>query len=294
MPLYLTQSLPRAVQRHPQRTATTFGSRERSYAEHADRVARLAGALHALGVSRGDRIGMLGLNSDRYLEFFYGCWWAGAAVNPVNVRWSAGEIAYSLDDCDTPVLLVDEPFKGLVGELRSRSRALQTIVYTGDGPVPERMLGFEALLAAADPVADVGACGQDLAAAMYTGRMDEDGYVHIVDRPKDMIVTGGENVYSAEVENALAQHPAVAASAVIGIPSDAWGEAVHAAVVLKPGASAPAKAEDLMAHCRGLIAGYKCPRSVEFRDALPMTGAGKVQKTALRKLHWEGRSRAVN
>jgi fatty-acyl-CoA synthase len=124
------------------------------------------------------------------------------------------------------------------------------------------------------------------------GYLDDEGFLYIVDRKKDMIVSGGENVYSAEVENALARHPAVAASAVIGIPSEQWGEAVHAVVVLKQGASATAA--ELSAHCRGLIAGYKCPRSVEFRDALPMTGAGKIQKTELRKPYWEGRTRAVN
>jgi len=124
------------------------------------------------------------------------------------------------------------------------------------------------------------------------GYMDEDGYLYIVERMKDMIVSGGENVYSAEVENALARHPAVAVSAVIGIPSEQWGEAVHAVVVLNQGASATAA--ELSAHCRELIAGYKCPRSVEFRDALPMTGAGKIQKTELRKPYWEGRTRAVN
>ena len=79
---------------------------------------------------------------------------------------------------------------------------------------------------------------------------------------------------------------------MIGIPSDQWGEAVHAVVVVKPGASATAK--ELSDHCRQLIAGYKCPRTVEFRDALPMTGAGKIQKTELRKPYWEGRARAVN
>jgi acyl-CoA synthetase (AMP-forming)/AMP-acid ligase II len=169
MAMYLTQSLHRAVQCHPQRTATIFGTRQRSYAEHADRVARLAAALQTLGVARGDRVGMLGLNSDRYLEFFYGSWWAGAAVNPVNIRWSAAEIAYSLDDCDTRILLVDEQFKGLVAELRSRSRSLKTLIYTGDGAVPEGMLGYEALLAAAEPAPEAGASGADLAAVMYTG-----------------------------------------------------------------------------------------------------------------------------
>jgi acyl-CoA synthetase (AMP-forming)/AMP-acid ligase II len=90
----------------------------------------------------------------------------------------------------------------------------------------------------------------------------------------------------------MAQHPAVAVCAVIGIPSDAWGEAVHAVVVLKAGAVATE--QELSAHCHQLIAGYKCPRTVEFREALPMTGAGKIQKTELRKPHWAGRERSVN
>jgi acyl-CoA synthetase (AMP-forming)/AMP-acid ligase II len=520
VPMYLTQGLYRAVQRHPQHTATICGARQHSYAQYADRVARLAGALQRLGMGKGDRVGILGLNSDRYLEFYFGTWRGGGAVNPVNIRWSAAEIAYSVDDCDTRILLVDEQFKGLAADLRSRSAALQTVVYIGDGDTPDGMLNYETLLEAAEPVADAGCSGNDLAAVMYTGgttgfpkgvmlshdslcanalaavgagmtrgegralliapmfhiaactsmlahaavggtfviapmftplgtlqviqqhgvthlllvptmiqlatdhpdaghydlssvqvlayggsvisetvlqramlrfpnagflqaygmtelspcatflsptdhrgesgkagllrsagratlttevrvvdadgremplgtigevavrgpntmlgywnrpdltaealrdgwmhtgdggRMDEDGYLYIVDRMKDMIVSGGENVYSAEVENALAQHPAVAASAVIGIPSDAWGEAVHAVVVLKAGVAVTA--QELTAHCQQIIAGYKCPRSVEFLDALPMTGAGKIQKTELRKRHWAGRTRSVN
>ena len=520
MPMYLTQGLHRAVQRHPQQIATICGSRQHSYAQYADRVARLAGALQTLGMGKGDRVGMLGFNSDRYLEFFFGTWWGGGAVNPVNIRWSAAEIAYTLDDCDTRILLVDEQFKAMATDLRSRSKALQSVVYIGDGDTPDGMLNYETLLQAAAPVADAGCNGNDLAGVMYTGgttgfpkgvmlshdslcanalaalgagmtrgdgralliapmfhmaagtmmlahaaaggtfviapmftplgtlqvvqqhrvthlllvptmiqlatdhpdagqydlscvemlvyggsviseavlqramlrfpnagflqaygmtelspcatylspadhrgesgkagllrsagratlttevrvvdadgkevplgtvgevavrgpntmlgywnkpdltaavlrngwmrtgdggRMDEDGYLYIVDRMKDMIVSGGENVYSAEVENALAQHPAVAASAVIGIPSDAWGEAVHAVVVLKAGVVATE--QELSAHCHQLIASYKCPRSVEFREALPMTGAGKLQKTELRKAHWAGRTRSVN
>jgi long-chain acyl-CoA synthetase len=122
--------------------------------------------------------------------------------------------------------------------------------------------------------------------------MDQDGFIYIADRVKDMIVTGGENVYAAEVENAIAKHASVAASAVIGIPSEQWGEAVHAVVVLKPGA-AKFSAEELRAHCKNLIAGYKCPRSVEFRDALPMSGVGKVTKNVLREPHWKNMARKV-
>jgi long-chain acyl-CoA synthetase len=121
--------------------------------------------------------------------------------------------------------------------------------------------------------------------------MDEDGFIFIVDRVKDMIISGGENVYCGEVENALAQHPAVQACAVIGIPDARWGEAVHAVVVRMPGNDSGADA--LIAHCKTLIAGYKCPRSVEFVEALPLSGAGKVLKTALRAPYWSGRERRV-
>ena len=125
------------------------------------------------------------------------------------------------------------------------------------------------------------------------GYMTDDGFVYVVDRVKDMIISGGENVYSAEVENTIYQHPAVAECAVIGIPSERWGEAVHAIVRLKDGAAADA--EELIAHCRQLIAGFKCPGSVIFHDApLPLSGAGKILKTELRKPYWEGREKQVH
>jgi acyl-CoA synthetase (AMP-forming)/AMP-acid ligase II len=130
---------------------------------------------------------------------------------------------------------------------------------------------------------------------MHTGDLgytDASNYVFIVDRLKDMIITGGENVYCAEVENAIATHPAVASCAVIGIPSTEWGEAVHAVVVLNPGHSLTLGA--LADHCQHLIAGYKCPRSLQLTGALPFSGAGKVLKSELRMSFWEGRSRGVN
>jgi long-chain acyl-CoA synthetase len=121
--------------------------------------------------------------------------------------------------------------------------------------------------------------------------MDPDGFIFIVDRYQDMIKSGGENVFSAQVENALAAHPAVAAVAVIGVPSERWGEVVHAVVVPKSGCAV--STEELVVHCRNLIAGYKCPRSVEFRSSLPLSGAGKVLKTELREPFWRGRERQV-
>lgn len=518
--LHMTQGLHRGVQRHPEKLVTICGDRRHTYRQFADRVTRLAAALQRLGMGRGDRVGMLALNSDRYLEFYYGTWWGGGAVNPINVRWSAAEIAYSLDDCDTRILFIDERFKDLADELRKRSTSLRSLVYVGDAQTPPGMLNYEQLLDEETPVSDARVGGRDLAAVMYTGgttgfpkgvmlshdnlasnalsficegatrgdgiallvapmfhcacgalmhshimvggtyviapmftpqaalqaiqqhkvthlllvptmiqmtidhpeaasydvssmrllayggsviseavlkramtffphaafmqvygmtemspcvthlspadhrsnkpgilrsagranltsqvrivdsqgeevpcgtvgevavsgpgvmlgywnkpeqtaaavrngwmhtgdggSMDEEGYLFIVDRVKDMIVSGGENVYSAEVENALAQHPAVAVSAVIGVPSEQWGEAVHAVVVLKPGSSRVGLEAELIQHCRQVIASYKCPRSVEFRETLPMTGAGKIQKVELRKPYWEGKARGVN
>lgn len=124
------------------------------------------------------------------------------------------------------------------------------------------------------------------------GYIDDEGFLFVSDRVKDMIVSGGENVYSIEVENALFKHPAVEAAAVIGIPSEQWGEEVHAVVVLA--ADHDATAEDLIIHCQQLIAGYKCPRSVTLRqEPLPLSGAGKVLKRELREPFWRGHERQV-
>ncbi|AFY19276.1 long-chain-fatty-acid--CoA ligase [Pseudomonas sp. UW4] len=507
--MYMTQCLQRTLQQNPDQLATVFGDRRRTYRQFGDRVARLAGALQNLGMAAGDRVGMLALNSDRYLEYIMGVWWGGGVLNPVNIRWSVPEIVYSLDDCSTGILIVDEHFAPLAEQIRRSARHAPRFIYAGEGKVPVGMLGFEQLIARTAPVEDVGRGGEDLACIMYTGGttgfpkgvmqshlnlwsacmprmvdmppirdgrllhvaplfhvagmaraliqfmageshvllssfdaaqvlqviereritetllvptmilallahpdfdrhdlsslkrltygaspsagemveqvlarlpdlelshsyglteacpvvssnlpcnhtpqarksglsrsvgrgglgvnvkivdpqgqevargtvgeiivrgpnimqgywnkpeetakalrdgwlftgdgayMDEQGYLFIVDRLKDMIVSGGENVYSAEVENILARHPAVALCAVIGVPHEQWGEAVHAVVVRKPGAQVDA--EQLRRYCREFIAPYKCPKTVEFRDELPLSAAGKVLKRELRQ-----------
>ena len=125
------------------------------------------------------------------------------------------------------------------------------------------------------------------------GYLDDQGYLFLVDRVKDMIVSGGENVYSTEVENAIASHPAVAQVAVIGIPDETWGEAVHAVVVTHP--DTEVSEAELREHARQAIAGYKVPKSVEFRsEPLPLSGALKVLKRELRAPHWKGHGRSVN
>jgi acyl-CoA synthetase (AMP-forming)/AMP-acid ligase II len=518
--MHLTQSLHKALRECPDRTAVVADGQRPSFKQFANRVQRLAGALQALGLKAGDRVAMMGLNSLRYVEYFQGTWWAGGVINPVNVRWSPQELAYSLDDCDTRILLVDKTFAPMVAAIQALSKSLATVVYCGDDAAPAGMLHYEDLLAAAQPVHDAMRQGDDLAAVMYTGGttgspkgvmlshgnfylnalasiamvqrpmggvglvaapffhvagcglsmqlmrrqatqvlipgydevgvmhmvqaerinemflvpimirrliehpnfkdydfsslkhmfygasaidevlltaamaalpgvqfaqaygmtelsptiamllpedhlpgphqaqrlrsagrplpiaeirivdgddnelpagqageicargpmvmqgywnkpqateaalkggwmhtgdggyLDNDGYLYVVDRLKDMIVTGGENVYSAEVENALAQLPAIAQSAVIGVPDAHWGERVHAVIVVRPGHTLTP--EQVMAHCKGLIAGYKCPRSVEFRTELPTSPAGKLQKFVLRNEHWAGHARRVN
>ncbi|MEM6580652.1 MAG: long-chain fatty acid--CoA ligase [Pseudomonadota bacterium] len=131
---------------------------------------------------------------------------------------------------------------------------------------------------------------------VYTGDaayVDEDGFIYIVDRVKDMVVTGGENVFTTEVENAVMTHEAVQDVAVIGVPHEEWGEAVHAIVILREGKTV--SEEDLISHCRELIAGYKLPKSIAFRgEPMPLSGAGKVLKTELRKPYWEGHDRQIN
>jgi acyl-CoA synthetase (AMP-forming)/AMP-acid ligase II len=517
---YLTQSLHRALRHCPDAIATVCGPRRHSYAQFVDRVARMASALRELRMGPGDRVGILMQNSDRYLELYFAVWWGGGSVNPVNTRWSAAEIAYSIDDCTTRILIVDDAFAPLAKEIAGRCKSLHTLIHAGEGAAPTGMYEYERLLAESNPIPDALRANDDLAGVYYTGGttgfpkgvmlshanlhssimsglaeglvqegdvglhvapmfhladgffalmlfargsthvvlptfqpeaamvaiqreqvsavllvptmiqmlvdhpalpshrldslrrviygaapiseavlsramarlpnasfsqcygqtemsplvsvlsaelhapqargrgklrsagrpasgvevrivdgegrevprgtvgeiaargagvmtgywnrpeetaaalrdgwmhsgdgayMDEGGFLFVVDRVKDMIVSGGENVYSAEVENALAQHPAIAACAVIGIPDDSWGEAVHAVLVCKPGV-APPDLEQVKAHCRALIANYKCPRSIEYRETLPLSGAGKVLKTELREPWWKGRQRRV-
>src|SRR5262249_23755520 len=118
MKVTITQVLHQLVQMHPQRVLTVCGERRRRVHEVAERVARLAGAFLRLGVMADDRVGILALNSDRYIESLLAVPWAGAALNPCNVRWTAPEIAYSLNDCDTRVLIVDDHFAPLAAGLR--------------------------------------------------------------------------------------------------------------------------------------------------------------------------------
>ena len=128
----------------------------------------------------------------------------------------------------------------------------------------------------------------------YTGDAavrDAEGYYYLKDRIKDMIVSGGENIYSAEIENVLSTHPAVAAVAVVGVPDARWGEAVKAVII--PRGGEPADEAALLAFCRARLAGYKVPKSVDFVDSFPLVPSGKISKKDLRARYWQGHDRGV-
>jgi len=517
----LTQFMHAAADLTPTATATIFGERQQNWGQFRDRVSRLAASIRDLGVKPSERVAILALNSDRYTEYYFACWYAGAAVVPMNIRWSEAENAYSLNDSQAEVLFVDGAFAPALAEIRKTAKAVKHVIYMDDGDVPDGMLAYEDLIAKASPCEDAGRAGEDLAGLYYTGGttgfpkgvmlahralwynnlvvskmleltpqsrylhaapmfhladgaagggvsaiggthvhvpmfdvdalidaveahqvthvllvptminmlmqtpnldvsrlasvthimygaspmpeglmldvmerlphvrfmqgygqtelaplattlqsefhvldgpnagkirsagravpgteikivddegkdvprgevgeiivrgpgtmlgywnleeqtastlvdgwvytgdggyLDEDGFVFIADRMKDMIVTGGENVFSAEVESAISKHPAVADVAVVGIPDEKWGEAVHAIIVPRGGGTVTT--QEIVEHCKDLIANYKWPRSTELRtEPLPLSGAGKVLKRDLRAPFWEGKERQVN
>ena len=252
-------------------------------------------------------VGEFDLSSLRYIVY-------GASPMPEGVLQKALEVfpncqfihAYGMTEA-APVLTVlppryttlDGPY---AGRIKSCGQAAHTaelkIVDENRREVPRGTIGE---VAGKGPMIMLGYWNkpQETAAVLQdgwyysgdAGYMDDEGFAFIVDRLKDMIISGGENVYSAEVENAISLMPGVAEVAVIGIPDTKWGEAVHAIIV--PHAGANLTTETVIAHCRTQIAGYKCPRSVEFRDtALPLSGAAKVLKRELREPFWKANQKA--
>ena len=500
--MYLTQGLHRSLQRHPDKPALRHVGdgdvRDHTFAGLLSDIARHAAVLQARGVGAGDRVALLAPNHDRLVRALFACWWLGAVACPLNVRWSAPELAYAVNDSEASLLIVDETLAGAVRELplpvidfeqlaqearglhglpdlRAAGDTLAAILYTGgttgrskgvmlshanfwtasmtrgaelnntpdsvallvaplfhvaglgrlvgqtlvggtcvtmahfkpaavlaaigrhgisdvivvptmlqsllDDPgfAPERVRSLNRIAFGAAPMppdllervlqawphaeffqaygltetagavcinlpdnhrnpaalaqgrlnsvgrAGLGAeiqivdeSGRELppgqvgqvivrgpmvtrgywrlpeasaealrAGWLHTGdagRMDAQGYLFIVDRLKDMIISGGENIYCAEVETVLRQHPLVAQAAVIGRPDPHWGEVVHAVLVLAEGATAeqlPLPA--LRDWCHEHLAGYKCPRGLSHVPALPLSAAGKVLKTVLRQ-----------
>jgi acyl-CoA synthetase (AMP-forming)/AMP-acid ligase II len=252
----LVPAAMQAIMDHPDAGATDFSARRR--------ILYAGSPISAETLRRA-----LGLFGCGFVQF-YGAteMWIISLLRPQQHDLAFPE---RLSSCGTPVhfvemRVVDPSFKdvpdGVVGEFLVRS----PVTFSGYWNQP-------AATAAAVP--DGWYRTGDL------GRRDADGYYYIVDRTKDMIITGGENVYSVEVERALAAHPEVAAVAVVGAPDPQWGEAVTAFAVLAPGS--PLTEADLKAHCRDLIAGYKVPKRIYLEPSLPQTASGKIQKAELRR-----------
>ena len=166
---YLTQSVHRNAQIRGNKIATINGDRQHTWSQVKDRVARFAGALKSIGVKSGDRVAILALNSDRYFEYYFSIPWAGACVVPLNIRWSPVENAYSLNDAGVEVLLVDNTFAKMVPALKAQGVNLKTVIFMGEGELPDGMLSYEKLISVHQPTADAYRGNDDLAGIYYTG-----------------------------------------------------------------------------------------------------------------------------
>ena len=167
--MYLTQAVHRAVQQDPQRLLTICGERVRSAGESMERIARLAGGLRGLGVRRGDRVVLLGRNSDRYHECLLAVPWADAIVAPLNSRWATAEVGYALRDSAAVVLVVDEAYTPIIADLREYAPGLKAVLVIGDGEPPAGTVGYERLIAASAPLDDSRRGGDELFGIFYTG-----------------------------------------------------------------------------------------------------------------------------
>ena len=506
----ILNGLRRSVRVHGNKPVILHDGGATSYVEFHDRVLRAGQALRGLGVERGDRVAVLMLNSPRYLELYFAAAAIGAVIVPVNIRWGADEIDFSLRDSGTKVLALDDRFASLQPD------PLPMLLYTGGKECPAGMVSYEAVVAAARPAVEADPDEDDVLGLFYTsgttggpkgvmlthrnifqhamlvglelnitkrevylnaapmfhlangsmtflipmmgaahcflpafepegflacvekfgvttallvptmfnllinhpaiekydtsslksmiygaspmplellrrlvakfgpifcqaygmteaspimtllrpedhdfgarqitsagrpmlgvelkvvdfmdrevktgeageivaqgptvmkgywnrpeanaevlrggwlhtgdiGAFDENGFVYILDRKKDMIKTGGENVYSPEVESALCAHPDILEATVFGVPDVKWGESIKAGVVVRVGKTL--SEPDVIAWCRGRLTHFKCPSTVDFFDALPKGGTGKIQKNVLRAKYWEGKERGVN
>jgi long-chain acyl-CoA synthetase len=219
--------------------------------------------------------------------------------------------AYGLTETNGAVIVLRPADHDVDGPNRHRLRAAGVplpgvevqVVDHADEPVPPDVVG-EVWLRSGQNMVGYWNRPAETAAALTpdgwlrtgdAGYLDADGYLYIHDRVKDMIVTGGENVYPAEIESVLMSHPAVADAAVIGVPDDRWGETVKAVVVRAPGGAGDALDErGVIEYCRGELAHFKCPTSVDWVEALPRNPSGKILKRDLREPYWAGRDRRVN
>ena len=167
--MYMTQGLRRAAKLKPNDVAMLGDGLSIDWATFQDRTARLAGAFAALGLDRGDRIAMLGLNTHRYVEFFYGAFWRGVAAVPLNIRWAVAEHIYALNDCGARALIVDDAFVDLAKEIAAAVPSIEILIHAADGAAADGIHGHDDLIDSHDPAPDAGLGGDDLAGVFYTG-----------------------------------------------------------------------------------------------------------------------------
>ncbi|MEW5011310.1 MAG: AMP-binding protein, partial [Cycloclasticus sp.] len=165
----LSQCVNRAVQQQPNGIATIFAGREHTWTTFKERISCLAGGLKQLGTVDNDRIAILALNSDRYLEYFFAVPWAGGMVVPINVRLAAPEIVFTLNDSESTVLIVDDAFAAVLPALEGKLDTVKTIIFAGEGETPKGCVNYEELITNNSPTVDAGRCDKDLAGLFYTG-----------------------------------------------------------------------------------------------------------------------------
>jgi acyl-CoA synthetase (AMP-forming)/AMP-acid ligase II len=274
------------VERHARRRREepALADGERVHATWGELAARAAGAAGGLraefGLSPGDRVAIWMRNRPEYLEALFGIWHAGLVAVPVNARLHRNELAYILEHSESAVVVTDAEHAGDV-EVRvvdEQDRELPA------GEAGEVVVRGDVVMAGYwnQPEATAEALRNGWPHTGDVGSFDADGYLTLRDRSKDLIISGGMNIYPREVEEALLRHPGVMAAAVVGRPDTEWGEAVVAFVVADPGA--PPSAGDLDQTCLDHIARFKRPKDYRFVDALPTNNYGKVVKRELRNL----------
>lgn len=267
------------------RPALVFRGEAWTYRDLSRRANRVARALCALGVAQGQQVALLLPNRPELFEIFAAACRLGAAIVPIGIRLTAREVAYMVNHAEARVLVFDSQLQDLVQSLRTH---LPSVLPPGSvGEIFKRGMPYvEAFFK--NPQADAAIRRGEWVTAGDVGYLDPDGYLTLVDRKRDLIITGGLNVYPSEVEALVAEHPAVRECAVVGVSDERWGEAVHAVVVLRDGppagpAGEAAAQEALLSHCRRNLAGYKCPKRFTFVAELPKSHVGKLLRRRLRE-----------
>ena len=227
--------------------AIIYGRETLTYGDYRKQLLQVAGLLAQAGLKPGDRVAVISRNLPEYLVIFGAAEVAGDVVVPVNIRLTAEEVLYVLKHSGAVAFFLEGAALVELGrEIRPQAPDVRLWVSIGD-----------------------------------VGRIDEEGYVYILDRKNDLIITGGENVYPSAVEAALLSHPEIEEAGVVGVPDIEWGEKVKAFVVLKDGSRLGPK--DVTDFCRGRLGGHKCPREVQFVRELPKNSVGKVLRRKLRE-----------